>query len=75
MLVEIERSMQGPFGDRRQELVLIGTDVDEQGLRSKLDACLLTDAEMELGTEGWLEFSDPFEPWTAQEDLALPETH
>src|SRR5690606_34291882 len=32
-------------GDARQELVLIGMDMDERALRAGLDACLLTDAE------------------------------
>ncbi|MFQ3663562.1 MAG: GTP-binding protein [Chloroflexaceae bacterium] len=50
-------------GDRRQELVLIGQDMDEADLRARLDACLLTDAEMELGPEGWAAFDDPFGDW------------
>jgi G3E family GTPase len=30
-----------PHGDRRQELVFIGTELDETKLRAKLEACLL----------------------------------
>ena len=30
-----------PHGDRRQELVFIGTELDETKLRMKLEACLL----------------------------------
>lgn len=41
------------WGDRCQELVWIGVDVDEAKLRAMLDSCLLTDAEMALGPEGW----------------------
>ncbi|MGB9755109.1 MAG: hypothetical protein C0183_04795 [Roseiflexus castenholzii] len=52
------------WGDRRQELVLIGQDMDEAALRARLDACLLTDDEMALGPEGWAQFDDPFGTWS-----------
>lgn len=51
------------WGDRRQELVFIGIDMDEAWLRSQLDACLLTDPEMERGPERWRSFADPFPAW------------
>lgn len=50
-------------GDCRQELVFIGQNIDFVQLSSELDDCLLTDAEMALGTQGWLQLSDPFGPW------------
>lgn len=37
---------QGLWGDRRQELVFIGLDVDETAVREVFDKCLLTDGEM-----------------------------
>jgi putative membrane protein insertion efficiency factor len=47
-------------GDRRQELVLIGMEMDEKALRARLDACLLTDSEMALGWLNWHHWHDPF---------------
>jgi len=50
------------WGDRRQELVLIGAGLDEQAIRASLDACL-------VGTEDRFErtlydrLCDPFPPW------------
>ncbi len=51
------------YKDRRQEMVIIGIDYDEAELRQKLDACLLTDAEFELGLSSWRKFKDPFPAW------------
>jgi G3E family GTPase len=54
---------QDPWGDRRQEIVFIGVDMDEAALRRDLDACLLTDAEMAKGAKGWARLPDPFPAW------------
>jgi len=58
---------QEPFGDRRQEIVFIGVDLDEALLRSQLDQCLLTDLEMEGGEERWTLMPDPFPSWQEEE--------
>jgi G3E family GTPase len=52
-----------PYGDRRQEMVFIGVDMDEAAIRRSLDACLLTDAEMKGGPKAWAKLSDPFPVW------------
>jgi G3E family GTPase len=54
------------FGDRRQELAIIGIEMDQALLRRRLDACLLTDAEMSRGEASWLKLPDPFPRWAVQ---------
>jgi G3E family GTPase len=54
------------YGDRRQQLVIIGIGMDEPQLRRRLEACLLDDAEMKLGPEGWAAFPDPFPVWRVE---------
>ncbi len=60
---ELKSQIQGEFGDRRQELVFIGVDMNDAELRSKLDACLLTDDEMKHGIKKWAKYRDPFPSW------------
>jgi len=50
------------YGDRQQELVFIGVDVEEAEMRSKLDACLMT-AEEEAYLDDPSSVADPFPPW------------
>lgn len=51
-------------GDRRQEIVFIGTpDMDRDHLTAQLDACLLTRDEMALGAKLWTRLRDPFPAW------------
>ncbi|MBX3259752.1 MAG: zinc metallochaperone GTPase ZigA [Labilithrix sp.] len=61
---ELERLWREPWGDRRQELVFIGVDVDEAALRARLDAALLTSGELAAGPAGWTALDDPFPEWT-----------
>ena len=42
----IRKDFEGEWGDRRQELVLIGEGLDVAGLTKMLDSCLLSRAEM-----------------------------
>ena len=52
------------FGDRRQELVFIGIDFDEQDLRQRLAACLVDADRMQ--TVSWQALNDPFPTWAME---------
>ncbi|MFT3989800.1 MAG: zinc metallochaperone GTPase ZigA [Luteolibacter sp.] len=52
-----------PWGDRRQELVIIGQGLDREALEAMLDQALLTDDEFRQGPSAWRRFPDPFPKW------------
>ncbi|MFF0819826.1 GTP-binding protein [Micromonospora haikouensis] len=60
---EVESRWHPVFGDRQQELVLIGVHLDGDGLRAALAACLLTDTEIAAGEDVWRALPDPFPAW------------
>ncbi len=66
-LAMIHERMQGAFGDRQQELVLIGINMNIAALIAQFDACLLTDEELALGMAAWQNFPDPFPLWNQHE--------
>lgn len=52
------------YGDRRQEIVFIGTDMDEAALRRRLNACLIGDEDaLALDLSAWKTLHDPFPAW------------
>ena len=63
---EVRRKWDPVWGDRLNEIVLIGMDMDRTHLEAALDHCLLTPEEMELD---WSEFYNPL-PWISAEDYA-----
>jgi G3E family GTPase len=69
-LANIRARWVEPFGDRQQELVMIGMGMDEAALRAGFDACLLSDAEMAAGPGAWERFDDPFPNWIVREEVA-----
>ena len=64
---ELARVWQEPWGDRRQELVFIGSGMNEAALRARLDAALLTPDELAAGPSSWEALDDPFPTWTFEE--------
>ncbi len=63
----IERVWKPANGDCRQEIALIGRNMDKEGLIAMLDHCLLTEAELSTNEKSWHQiFSDPFPEWEAE---------
>ncbi|MCX4471357.1 GTP-binding protein [Micromonospora sp. NBC_01655] len=60
---ELESRWHPVFGDRQQELVLIGVAMNGHGLRAALAACLLSDTEIAAGEDAWRALPDPFPAW------------
>ena len=47
------------FGDRTQQLVFIGQELDEPMLRARLDACLLDEELANASSEKWAALPNP----------------
>ena len=59
------------YGDRAQQLVFIGQDMDEDLIRSRLDDCLLDDGVAAGGSEAWETMTNPFpQPHLLEEERA-----
>ncbi|MBN01403.1 MAG: hypothetical protein CMJ77_20000, partial [Planctomycetaceae bacterium] len=65
---EMEEISVEPYGDRRQEIVVIGHDLEEADFRRRLNQCLLTDEEFAAGPDVWAGYDDPIPEWTLMED-------
>ena len=57
---EIESGWDKTFGDRKNEIVFIGQDMDEEAIRAELDNCL--SSEDELATSFWVDGYDDHWP-------------
>ena len=77
MIASIKENWEEPYGDRRQELVFIGTSIDKKEILNRLESCLLTEEEYLQGPDVWQHYNDPIHPWEfipveeAQEDALV----
>jgi G3E family GTPase len=60
---EIRAGWHPEWGDRANELVLIGQDLDHDTLRAMLDECVLRPGELAEGWDAWARYPDPFNEW------------
>jgi G3E family GTPase len=63
-IAALARSWTEPWGDRRQEIVLIGQGLDRSILTEMLDEALLTEEEFRQGPSAWARLPDPFPQWS-----------
>ncbi|MBD2868481.1 GTP-binding protein [Paenibacillus arenilitoris] len=64
---ELANNWNDKYGDRINKIVFIGLDMDRPSLTGELDRCLLTDEEMDMN---WDDFVDEF---PSQHDVQLEE--
>jgi G3E family GTPase len=78
---EVLAKFQPEVGDRRQEIVIIGTKLDRDKVSAVFDAALLSEPEFAAGVDSWSKLTDPLDAWSDSEedansvDDSCPEDH
>ncbi|NRA44824.1 MAG: GTP-binding protein [Oligoflexales bacterium] len=57
-----EKDWDDTYGDRIQEIVIIGQNMDHDEVTKLLDECLLTASEQSMGSKHWVKMGDSFGP-------------
>ena len=65
-MIQFKKDWHPDFGDRMQEIVIIGQNLDRKRIEALLDHCLLSAEELSYGSDHWNSAEDPF----PEEELA-----
>jgi G3E family GTPase len=68
VLARMQETWREPYGDRRQELVLLGEAAGVRESVRLLEKCLLTPDEAARPVKEWLTWADPFPAWDVGEE-------
>ncbi|MEC5161329.1 MULTISPECIES: zinc metallochaperone GTPase ZigA [unclassified Janthinobacterium] len=70
-LAELRASWREPYGDRYQEIVFIGRDLDRAAIEDGLRECQLSIVETRKGIKAWRRLPDPFPQWQRSDEREL----